>query len=150
MPIIKDKQISENTWAFIADELPLSEGDITVSLARWLQDKDLLLKRAGKIGIRLTSNDQLEKLGNDITGITLIELDFPHFSDGRLFSHARLLRGRLSYDGEIRAVGNYLADQVFYLHRVGVDGFEFSNPKDMQVALAALNDFSVRYQASTN
>lgn len=149
MPIIKDQQISENTWTFVADDQPLAAGDITVSLARWNQDQDQLHKHAGKIGIRLQPTDQLESLSNEQKP-DLVELSFPHFGDGRLFSLARLLRNQHDYQGEIRATGNYLADQVFYLHRVGVDSFEFSEAKDIQVALAAVNDFSVRYQPSSN
>jgi len=149
MPIIKDQQITENTWTFVADEQPLPAGDITVSLARWTQDREQLQQHAGKIGIRLVPSDQLESLGSNQTP-DLVELDFPSFGDGRLFSLARLLRDQHDYRGEIRATGKYLADQVFYLHRVGVDSFEFSEAKDIQVALAAVNDFSVSYQPSSN
>lgn len=147
MPIIKDKQITENTWTYISDDQPLTDGDITVSLARWLQEKERLMQHSGKAGIRLSSTDQTESLAEDLNRIDLIELDFHHFADGRMFSLARLLRSRLGYKGEIRAVGNYLADQVFYLNRVGVDGFEFADPKDIHVALEAMDDFSVNYQA---
>ncbi|MDD2759869.1 MAG: DUF934 domain-containing protein [Methylomonas sp.] len=149
MPIIKDQQITENTWTFVADDSPLVDGDITVTLRRWNEDKQQLASHNGKIGIRLTPSDPSDAVGaTDLSGISLIELDFPAFTDGRLFSHAQLLRSRNDYQGEIRAVGNFISDQVFYLHRVGVDAFEFSKTKDLELALAALNDFSVSYQAS--
>ncbi|WKJ90848.1 DUF934 domain-containing protein [Methylomonas montana] len=151
MQIIKDQQLVENTWTFIADDCAFDDsGDITVTLARWLADKDQLLKRPGKTGVRLNPSNQIESLAADLANIALIELDFPMFGDGRLFSQARLLRNRDGYQGEIRAVGQYLPDQVFYLSRVGVNAFEFSNPDDINLALEAMNDFSVRYQASTN
>lgn len=149
MPIIKDQQITENTWTFVADDQPLPPGNVTVSLARWNQEHAKLQQHDGKIGIRLAPTDQLETLGNSPKA-DLVELNFPSFGDGRLFSLARLLRDQHGYQGEIRATGNYLADQVYYLHRVGVDSFEFSEAKDIQVALAAVNDFSVRYQPSSN
>lgn len=150
MPVIKNQQITENTWNFVADDQPLPpQGDITVSLTRWQQEQSQLQQHAGQIGIRLQSADQLDSLScND--KIALVELNFPSFGDGRLFSLARLLRDQFAYGGEIRATGNYLADQVYYLHRVGVDAFEFEEDKDVQVALAAVNDFSVCYQPSTN
>ncbi len=149
MPIIKDQHISENTWTFVADDAPITEGDITVSLPRWLADKDQLVKHKGKVGLRLTSTDSAPALDStDWQAISLIELDFPAFTDGRLFSIAQLLRSRDKYAGEIRATGKFLTDQVFYLHRVGVDAFEFAENKDCELALKALNDFSVRYQAS--
>lgn len=151
MPIIKDQQLAENTWTFVAEDSPLTDGNITVSLKRWEEDKAQLLKHSGKVGIRLVPGDNTETLSkDDLAAISLVELDFPVFTDGRLFSAAKLLRSRDAYQGEIRAVGKFMADQVFYLHRVGVDAFEFSEKKDIDVALSALHDFSVRYQSSIN
>lgn len=149
MPIIKDQQLSENIWSFVADEAPLTDGNITVTLQRWLQDKAQLMQHTAKIGVRLAPTDSVVSLTDDLSAISLIELNFPAFTDGRSFSQARLLRSRYGYQGEIRAVGNYMADQVFYLRRVGVNAFEFNNPKDIDLALLAINDFSVRYQPST-
>lgn len=150
MPIIKNQEIAENTWSFIADDAPLSDGDITVSSNRWNSEKTLLLQHCGKVGVRLQPGDSLNNISDDLSKIDLVELTFPAFTDGRLFSAARLLRDKFNYRGEIRAVGHYLADQVYYLHRVGVDTFEFENPQDLQVALNAINDFSVRYQNSSH
>lgn len=149
MPIIKNQQILENTWTFVENDAPLTSGDITVSLNRWTKEKAALLQHSGNVGVRLAPADDVAALNEDLSFIKLIELNFPAFTDGRTFSQARLLRSRHNYQGEIRAVGNYMADQVFYLHRVGVDSFEFNDPKDMELALSAIKDFSVRYQAST-
>ncbi|MEY4717718.1 MAG: hypothetical protein RL563_336 [Pseudomonadota bacterium] len=148
MPIIKDKQILENHWSFIADDQTLSANDIIVSLTRWNKDQNAIQNHTGKVGIRLTPGDTLDTLDN-AANAAVIELDFPAFNDGRLFSLARLLRDAHDYQGEIRAVGKFLADQVFYLHRVGVDSFELNEARDIEVAQAALHDFSVRYQGST-
>lgn len=149
MPVIKNQQVSENTWSFVADDQPLPpQGNITVSLARWQKEQSQLQQHNGEIGIRLQPADQLDGFASG--KVNLVELNFPAFADGRLFSLARLLRDQYGYGGEIRATGNYLADQVFYLHRVGVDAFEFAEDKDIQVALAAVNDFSVSYQPSSN
>lgn len=150
MQIIKDQQLIENTWSFIEDDAPLPEGDITVSLPRWLSEKEQLRQRSGKTGVRLVPGDQTESLCADFDKIDLIELDFPIFGDGRLFSVARLLRSRDAYRGEIRAVGQYLPDQVFYLSRVGINAFDLSSQNDADLVLAAMSQFSVRYQASPN
>lgn len=150
MQIIKDQQLTENTWTFVADETPYdNNSDITVSLNRWLAEKEMLSQRTGKTGIRINPGDTTEAISTDLDKIELIELNFPIFGDGRLFSQARLLRSRDGYKGEIRAVGDYLPDQVFYLSRVGVNAFEFANPDYINPALAAMNSFSVRYQEST-
>ena len=149
MPVIKDHQILENTWTYVADESPLVNGDITVSIKRWNDEKAELLKRSSKVGIRLMPSDTIESISDDLSTISLIELYFPVYTDGRSFSQARLLRNRYHYAGEIRATGNFLADQVFYLYRVGIDTFEFNDPKAMETGLAALKDFSVTYQTSS-
>lgn len=149
MPIIKDKQITENSWSFIADGEPIEAGDITVSLSRWNDERQTLQNHNGRIGIRLTPSDSLDQM-TDFSAAELIELEFPVFTDGRLFSVSRLLKDRYDYKGEVRAVGKFLADQVFYLHRVGVNSFELNNPRDIEVALNAYNDFSVHYQSSNH
>jgi uncharacterized protein (DUF934 family) len=73
---------------------------------------------------------------------------FPTFTDGRGYSTARLLRERYGYRGELRAVGDVLRDQLFYLSRVGFDAFALRQDQDAEGALASLADFSESYQAS--
>jgi uncharacterized protein (DUF934 family) len=82
--------------------------------------------------------------------LVLIELYFPELADGRLFSNAWLLRNRYHYSGELRAVGHFLPDQVFYLSCVGVNSFYPENSEDLGATLACLHDFSVNYQPSVN
>jgi uncharacterized protein (DUF934 family) len=41
-----------------------------------------------------------------------VELHFPKFTDGRAYSQAFLLRRRLGFSGEIRAIGDVLVDQL--------------------------------------
>jgi uncharacterized protein (DUF934 family) len=55
----------------------------------------------------------------DLTGVRVVELQFPKFSDGRAFSQAFLLRRRLDFAGEIRATGDVLIDQVLQMQRSG-------------------------------
>ena len=129
MQIIKDKQIIDDSWHYIADDAELRDGDISVSLARWKKDRAQLLRSNGKVGVRIDSADSVDELATDLQGIALIELDFPAFADGRIFSHAWLLRGRYHYQGEIRATGQFMADQVYYLSRVGVNAFSLEKAK---------------------
>jgi len=150
MQIIKDKQIIDDTWSYVADDAELKAGDITVSLARWKQDKQQLLAHNGKLGIRIGPADSIDEIASELKNIQLIELDFPDFADGRLFSHAWLLRGRYHFQGELRATGHYMADQVFYLSRVGVNAFNPEKIEDLPIVLSHLNDFTVKYQNSIN
>ena len=148
MQIIKDKQIIDDSWSYVADDAELKKGDISVSLDRWKKDKQQLLQSNEKIGVRIGPADAVEDIADDLKDIQLIELDFPAFADGRIFSHAWLLRGRYNYQGEIRATGHFMPDQVFYLSRVGVNAFSLEKIEDLPVALSTLNDFTVNYQKS--
>lgn len=146
MQIIKDRQIVEDNYHYLADDESLVSGNITVSLARWQQEKAQLLSHDGKVGVRLNFDDALEAIAADLNALSLIELNFSFFGDGRLFSRAKLLRSRFGYQGEIRAVGDFMLDQIFYLSKVGVNAFQLNNTEQLPVALATLDDFSVSYQ----
>ena len=150
MQIIKDKKIIDNTWSYIAEDAELKGGDISVSLARWKKDKQQLLKIGGKLGVRISSADSIEEIAADLAHLQLVELDFPAFADGRLFSYAWLLRSRYNYQGEIRATGHYMPDQVYYLSRVGVNAFNPEKAEHLPLVLSHLNDFTVSYQRSIN
>ena len=150
MQIIKDKKIIDDSWSYIAEDAELKGGDVTVSLARWKKDKQQLLKSGGKLGVRIRPVDSVEEIAADLGHIQLIELDFPSFADGRLFSHAWLLRSRYNYQGEIRATGHYMPDQAYYLSRVGVNAFNPEKAEHLPLVLSHLNDFTVNYQRSIN
>ena len=149
MQIIKDKQIIDDNWVFIADDDKLTAENIVVSLAQFRENKTAIFEQAKAVGIRLNPADSVAELAEDLARICLIELNFTDFADGRLFSQAWLLRERYGYTGEIRAVGKYLTDQAYYLTRVGVNSFA-ETPEPLTTTLTKLNDFSVHYQSSVN
>jgi uncharacterized protein (DUF934 family) len=150
MQIVKDKRIIDDNWQHIADDELIPAGDVSVSLARWLKEKHLLIHHKGKLGVRLHPADTVAELAADVTRLELIELDFADFADGRSFSQAWLLRERFGYRAELRATGHYMPDQVFYLARVGVNAFNPEKFRDLPIILAKLNDFTVNYQRSIN
>ena len=80
----------------------------------------------------------------------LVALEFPKFTDGRSYSHARRLRDRFGYRGEIRAVGEVLRDQLFFMQRCGIDSYQVREDKDAEDALKGLSDFSVKYQTAAD
>jgi uncharacterized protein (DUF934 family) len=147
MQILKDREIIEDNFRYIADEEIIEGDNVSLSLARWQQEKTQLQQHDGKIGVRLNSTDSAETIEDDLADISLIELNFPAFTDGRLFSTAKLLRSRYNYQGEIRAVGQFMVDQVCYLAKVGVNAFQLNNEAQLPLALTLLDDFSVSYQA---
>ena len=82
--------------------------------------------------------------------LNLIAVEFPKVVDGRGYSLAYLIRNRLKFTGELRAVGDFTRDQLFYLQRTGFNAMTLRSGEDAQAALAAFNTFTVRYQGSTD
>lgn len=148
MNIIKDKKIIEDSWVYVADEDSVPSGNVIMSLSKWKKEK--LALNGHKIGIKLLPSESVEEIEGDLGKIALVVLDFPAFTDGRSFSQARLLRSHYGFEGEIRAIGGYMADQVYYLSRVGVNAFQLDSEKELNVALSTMNDFTVKYQESTD
>jgi len=147
MPLFRESGIVEDPWLQLADDEPLpADGLVLVSFARWRQARAALLARRGPVGVAFANTEPVETLGADVARLDLIALHFPKFSDGRAYSQARLLRGRLGYGGELRATGNVLQDQLPFMLRCGFDSFE-SEQKGFGEALArARTLFSVVYQ----
>lgn len=77
-----------------------------------------------RMGVRLAPSDDVRQLAPHLDRISMIAVSFPAFSDGRGFSQATLLRERLGYKGELRAVGQVLLDQMPHMLRTGFDSFE--------------------------
>lgn len=150
MPLIKDNAFVENTFARVAGEETLPEGAIVVSLKRFQTERDTLLARNTALGLRLTSDQSPEALGTDVDHFTLIELEFPKFKDGRAYSWARLLRQRLGYKGELRAVGDVLRDQWLFMSRVGIDAFEVRPGTRIEDFRAAMAEQTVFYQPASD
>jgi hypothetical protein len=78
----------------------------------------------------------------------LVAAHFPLFRDGRSFSTAALLRNRFAWQGEIRAIGDVLIDQLLQGARVGFDSFALRPDQNLDVALKQFNLFSVTTQNS--
>lgn len=147
MPLFRESGIVEDPWRQLDDGAPVpADGPVLVGFARWREAKAALLVRRGPVGVALANSDPVEVLEPDLARLDLIALHFPKFSDGRAYSQARLLRGRLGYAGELRATGNVLRDQLPFMLRCGFDSFE-SEQKGFSDALArARTLFSVVYQ----
>ncbi len=146
MRIIKDGRIVEDCWRHLDDDEPLETGPVTVSIDRWRREREELRGREEPVGIRLAAADPTDELIADLEWVPLIVVEFASLRDGRSFSQARILRERYRYGGEIRARGNYIRDQMFFLSRVGVNAFELSDDQRPDDALKALAGFSAVYQ----
>ncbi len=115
-----------------------------LDLEQWLQAND----RATR-AVMLEPGETLAPLLEHIDDIPLVLVNFPTFMDGRGFSYGRELRER-GYQGELRAVGHFMRDQLTYLSRCGFDAFQFEDEQELEEALASLAEFSEYYQASVD
>lgn len=116
----------------------------------WLDHAHALKARDGGLGIWLESHEEIEAVADDLAHFKVVALNFPVFSDGRHYSTARLLRDRYGYKGEVRAIGDVLRDQLFFMKRCGFDAFALREDRDAIEALESLRDFSETYQAATD
>ena len=121
-----------------------------VPLAVWQAQQEQLTAHAerGELGVWLASDARPEALKDVLDRFAVIAVEFPKFTDGRGYSIAYNLRARLAYTGELRAVGDVLRDQMFYMQRVGFDAFAPRADRSIEDALKGLFDFSEAYQAS--
>lgn len=151
MPLIKNKQLVDDSYTLVADgaDLPAT-GDVIVGLKRFLADESALRARGAKVGVRIDPEDEISDAQQAVAKADVVALSFPKFGDGRAYSKARLFRERFAYKGELRAVGEVLADQLQYMSRCGIDAFALAEGKDVAAAIRAMDDFSVTYQGATD
>ena len=150
MRMIKNRQMIEDHWRHVADGEPLPEGPVIVSLARWKTEREALRVRPAEIGVRLKNDDTVADIVEDLSQFAVVALEFPVFKDGRALSQARLLRERYGYRGELRAMGDVLRDQLFFMQRCGFDAFELRPDRRLEDALEAFTEFTVTYQAAAD
>ena len=154
--LIKNRAIAENSWHLLNDISGLEDianrpsEALIVPLAFWLEHRDELKRRPGMTAVWLDSNELPVALGEDLHSFALIALNFPVFSDGRAYSSARELRSNFMYKGELRAIGDVLRDQLYYMARCGFDAFALRDDQDIDAALAAFDDFHDGYQVSVD
>jgi len=128
----------------------LPDGKLIVPLNVWLAQPDAVAGRQQPLGVWLDSNQDPAELADAIDTFAVIAVNFPKFVDGRGYSIAALLRNRYGFKGELRAIGDVLRDQLFYMQRVGFNAFAVRGDKDVHEALMALKDFSEVYQGSAD
>jgi len=137
------RPLPETPWSAV--EVPA--GRVVVPLALWLARHAELAVR-GNVGVWLAGTDDPSSLVPWLAQLTLVAVDFPKFTDGRGYSVAFLLRSRFGYRRELRAIGDVLPDQLFFMRRVGFDSFAVRADKDVRQALRQLQPFSDVYQGS--
>ena len=151
MPLITGNDFAADPFVTVSDDGKLPDaGGAIVSLARFQKDRDTLLARNSPIGVQLKASESPELLGGDLERLSVVALDFPTHRDGRAFSWARMLRTRLGYKGQVRAVGNFIYDQINYQHRVGFDAWVVPESLSIEQFRKAFTEETNVYQPSTD
>jgi uncharacterized protein (DUF934 family) len=151
MPLITGDALVTDTFTNVADDAPMPDsGGAIVSLTRFQKEREALLARNAAIGVELKAGENPEILGDDVHRLSVVALDFPTFRDGRAFSWARILRTRLGYTGQVRAVGKFIYDQINYQHRVGFDAWVVPEGFTLEQFHRALSEMTYVYQPSTD
>ena len=155
--IIKNNRIVDDAWRVLKlaegetpESIALPSAGTLLPLAVWLVRKEEILARGTPVGVWLDSSEGPEAIAADLAHFAIIGINFPKFADGRGYSTARLLRERYGYKGEVRAIGDVLQDQLFFMKRCGFDAYAVREDKDIEAALAGLRDFSEAYQAAVD
>ena len=115
-------------------------------------NQTISLIAAGEVA-QTTADASVLQLTNDtdprdlaLDGVQRIDLHFPKFSDGRAYSQAFLLRRRLGFQGELRATGDVLVDQVVQMQRCGFDSAVLRADQEIAVAQRQFGHIGAFYQ----
>ncbi len=159
--LIKDQQAATDNWSLIrptavaegevsvdAANIAVPAGQFIVPLAVW--QAQAALQARTDVGVWLENTAEPETMSIDWNRFPVIALDFPKFTDGRSQSIAYLLRNRYGFKNELRAIGEVLVDQLFYMKRVGFNAFSLRADQKIESALRMLNAFTQTYQGSTD
>jgi len=156
--LIQQNNVTVDTWKTLEigegetpDTVALPAGDVIFPLAVWQARKAEIIAGREHIGLLLLPDDKVEDAAADLAHFAVVAVHFPKFVDGRGYSTAALLRQRYHYQGEVRAVGDVLHDQLFFMQRVGFDSYALKDGKDAIYAIGkGFAPFSETYQASTD
>lgn len=147
-------EVSVTAEQIASTEIPAT-GKVLIPLSVWLARQSELQSRlnAGEIGVWLDTHETLDNLiasVDDLNQFPLIAIHVERFADGRIFSLGTLLRTRYGYQNEMRAFGDVLRDQLFFLKRSGFDSYLIRADRSAVEALASLKDFTAPYQGAVD
>jgi Uncharacterized protein conserved in bacteria len=148
--LINDTGVLDDNWTLVEDiDSELPSGNILVPAPYWLDNRDALDAR-GDVGIWLASDVELAPYLSLISSLPLIAVHFPAFANGRGYSLARLVKERSDFSGELRAIGDVLLDQLFFMRRCGFDSYLLKDGLSGQKALDFFSTFTDPYQLAND
>ena len=151
--ILRAGQLVEDEWTLLEDGRTAIESGgrkVIVTLARWRAEREALLSAHAAVGVLVPNTADIEAIYPEISDRPLIALQFPTFTDGRALSQAVVLRKRLAFRRELRAVGDVIRDLVFWLGRCGFDSIVPRKDQSLESCREALTEITVAYQAAAD
>ncbi len=154
--LINNGDIQTDHWVYLEksdepEKQTVPDGKVLIPLSTWLAQSDRLTGRIGAdFGIWFDSDEEPETLGEAVRQFAVVGVNFPKFADGRGYSIARLLRERYGFTGDLRAIGDVLLDQLFYMKRCGFSSFALRPDRSAETALTGLATFQEVYQSATD
>ena len=152
--LINKNAVIDNPWTVMKastgpDILQVVAGkNFIVPLQFWKLYQEELDEYDGNIAVWLDSDEDPEQITGEVGSLPLIALNFPVFSDGRSYTNARELRQKYAFKGEVRAIGDVLRDQLYYMSQCGFDTFEIRHDQETELCLDAFKDFETGYQST--
>ena len=142
MALYKNGKLVEDLWRPAPEDGYAPNGIPTIlPLKAWNEQREALLNRDQRFGVLIEAGEAIDAVVPDLDRLSLIALAFPKFADGRSFSKAKMLRDEHRFQGEIRAVGDVLWDQLQLMARCGFDAFEISNEPTLRALDAGKSPF---------
>ena len=152
--LINKEAVIDNFWTVMKASTGLEilqavpGKNFIVPLHFWKLYREELNTYEGSIAVWIDSDEKPAQISDDLHSLNLIALNFPVFSDGRSYTNARELRQKYGYEGEIRAIGEVLRDQLYYMAQCGFDSFEIRHDQEADCCLDAFKDFKTGYQST--
>lgn len=151
--LTSDGTLTDDNWILLPKEDVFDPASTSgPTLIHWSVARQHLeaFEAENNIGIWIDTESSEESLESLPLQVPVIAIHIPAFTDGRGFSLARMLREQKEFAGEIRAVGNYMQDQLFYMRRCGFDAFIIDDNANVESMRRSLQDFSDSYQAAVD
>src|SRR5690606_20718384 len=128
LTLFRDGEFKSDPWrAWEEGDAPADVRSTHVPVAGFLEHRGAFLANPPPIGQLADPGEKVESVADDLARFSSVAIDFPAFTDGRGYSSARLVRERYGYEGELRAVGDVLTDQIPFMRRCGINAFVVTN-----------------------
>lgn len=128
LTLFRDGAFKADPWrAWEEGDVPAEVRYTHVPVSVFLEHRGAFIASPHPIGLQVNPGEKVEDLAGDLDRFASIAINFPAFTDGRGYSSARLIRERFGYEGELRAVGDVLTDQIPFMRRCGINAFVVTN-----------------------